>query len=231
MTKELLLLECKLVRRNFRPLFISGLLLIMIAALTYPAVGFYFDIRPFHAYWFFPVAAGGLCSSHGLFLVAWDGMYFNRLMTLPLSMKEYLWAKYFLFLFSGAVCTAVFGGIMATVDTKFTWLLLTTYVYSAGINFPFMIYMSRFNRQKINLSKKSIIASEQNGWNLLSTSIYILVPTTVFYIGYATAGIHRGALLLVLVSLPFLIFLRPIFGWIERSFTARKHSIISDFEK
>ena len=231
MTKELLLLEWKLIRRNFYSLYGTGLFLFMTLALVYPATGFYFDLRPFHAYWLFPIVAGGLCSSHGLFLVAWDGTYFNRLMTLPLSMKEYLWAKYYLFLFSGAIFTTVFGGIMATVDTKLSWLLFATYVYNAGINYPFMIYMSQFNRQKINLSKKSIIASEQSVWNLLSASIYILAPATVFYIGYATDDIYRGALLLALVSLPFLIFLRPIFGWIERSFTARKHSIISDFEK
>jgi len=229
--KSYLLLEWKLIRRNFRPLFITVMLLFMTLALVYPATSFYFDIRPFHTHSVFPIFAGGLCASHGLFLVAWDGMYFNRLMTLPLSMKEYLWAKYYLFLFSGAIYTTVFGGIMATVDTKFSLLLLATYVYNAGINFPFMIYMSQFNRQKIDLSKKSIIASEQSAWNLLSTSIYILAPATVFYIGYATDGIYRGALLLVLVSLSCLIFIRPIFRWIVRSFLARKHSIISDFEK
>ncbi len=169
--------------------------------------------------------------AYGTYLIAWEGSFFNRIMTLEVSMRTYLNAK-FVLLFLLCLMQSLLAILASAVftDKTFSTLLAGALLYNLGINLPLTIHMGQFNLKKINLGTSSIIFTEQSGWNALYALLFfvpamIIAFSVQLYTNYTNIPFAFAGAGLLGISLYWAFFK----SYTVRSFKRRRYELLKAY--
>ena len=226
---EIISLELKLIFRNKRPrstVIISGVIL-LYGLFFYPQ---YLKSENFTMLFLFALLVTGIfITNYGQFLFSWQSGHFDGLMSYHLNMKQYIRAKFSLFV---VVCSLQF--LLSTFYVLMGWRIfpiqLAAFLYSIGVNTFVTIYAATFNYKYLNLTKSASMNFQGIGavqW--LQSLLVAFGPVLVFYLLNRFAGYWVAVGTISLIGIAGLAFNRMLINWLAGQFHFRKHKILEGF--
>ena len=159
---ELMGLELKLILRHKRTKSVLYLALIFMfyGLLIYSNHQFNNKL-----YWliFVGIFINGLgMLSYGQFIVAWEGKYFDGILTREGSILDYFRAKYYLLVSFCIVCY-ILTTPYVLYGTRILWIQTACFLFNIGISALIMLFFSQYNRKRIELSQGSAMSWQGTG--------------------------------------------------------------------
>ncbi len=228
---DIIALDLKLIFRNKRPrslIILSGIFL-LYGLMFYPK---YLQTGNYTMLFLFALIITGLfISNYGQFLFAWQSSHFDGLMSYNINMKQYIKAKFYLFL---TVCTLQF--LLASFYGFMGWRILpiqlAAFLYSIGVNGFVTIYAATFNARYLDLNKSASMNFQGVGavqW--LQSLLISFGPAAIFYVLNKFAGFWPAVLSISALGIAGLIFNEQIIHWLAGQFNLRKHTILQGFRE
>lgn len=222
-------LELKQIWRNKRP---RSMLLISIFILLYPLMvveelaegktGMVLSMVSLAVV--FPMA------TYGQFLIAWESQYFSLLLARPVSSREYMEAKYYLFLCFTSLSTLLCL-LFGLLDLRFVPIALAVGIFSMGVTAYLVLYLAAYNTRPADLGKGGM------SWDGVGASQFILiipvfVPVLLIYWLLSLAGGHHAALAgLAVMGIAGIMLKNRLIPLLQRHFERRKHILAISFKQ
>lgn len=160
---------------------------------------------------------------------AWDSPHFDKLMTSPLRVREYIRAKYYLMIGSVVIMFLlslpyIYFGI------EVLWVNLASALFNVGVGSIVLLLFAMFNRRGMSLSKSNVFNFEG-----VQMSQFLMVPIALgfpllLYGGFAIFGRPMTGIFSIGGVGLFGLMLHPILlPRLERMFHKYKHSIAEGF--
>ena len=160
--------------------------------------------------------------TYGQFLYAWEAGYFDFLLVRKINYGKYLWVKVFLL---SATCIGAFLIITPFIIGNSLALksLAVALFYNLGINLPLMLFLSLYNRSRIDISAGAFSMQGKSGQQVLNVFILILSPAilSAFLINYF--GIENCFWILGGLGLTGILLTPFTFNSILKLFIKKKH--------
>ncbi|OEK07126.1 DUF5687 family protein [Roseivirga misakiensis] len=130
---------------------------------------------------------------YGQFLLSWDSSFFDFVLVRKSTFKEYIEAKYYLF-----VLISTIGFVVSLGYGYFGWKIVLinfcAYLFNIGINVFAVMRIAMFNPKKIDLNKRAAFNYEGVGAAQFLIAIPIMILPYLIYaplaiFGYADLGI------------------------------------------
>ena len=226
---ELISLELKLLFRHKRPKSM------MYSTVFFLFLGLLFYHNPVYVKsmgWLIYVGifiTGMAMFTYGQFIVAWEGKYFDGILTRKNSLFDYFRTKYYV-LVSFCIVYYLLTTPYVIFGMKFLWIQTACFLFNIGVNVYFILWFAQYNRKKIELTKGMSF-----NWQGLGASQYILfIPAIVLPILIVSIFQWTGLGSWGLVSLGFLGLLgilchKEILRFIFRRFTQKKYELAEGF--
>jgi hypothetical protein len=222
-------LEFRFIWRNKRP---RTVLLMTILFLGY---GLLIFTQPeyegnYTMYVLFSIIITGMFMlNYGQYLLGWEGVHFDHVLTRNVSFQDYYMGKFLLFsITSGAAM------VLSIPYAYFGWevllVLFCVFLFNLGINSHFVMFFGSFNPKKIDLSKGSVF-----NWQGVGASQFLLVmpvlgmPVLVFFIGQFFWGQMGGAILVGVMGLLGLAGTRIWVNALASFLKKQRYEIANDF--
>ena len=169
--------------------------------------------------------------SYGQFLFAWHSGYFDGLMALPISIREFIRAQWVLFI---AVSTLTF--VLASPYGLMSWKIIpfqiAAFLYNIGINSVVVIYFSTRSYKAIDLTRSATFNYQGTGMSQWLNMLVVLLAPVLLYFGLAWAFNSWVALTVIgLLGLVSLLLQNWWINWLTGQFQARKHTILAGFRE
>lgn len=190
---SLIQLEIKMIMRNSRPktMLIMSFVFLLYGFMIYANEMWYGN--PLFIMGVGVFLTGFLMMNHGQFMFSWESSYFDFLLTRSLSLKEVLFAKYWLF--AAAVCFSFIITLpYAFFNTNIAFYNIAATLYNIGVNILLLMYISTLNKKRIDLTKSAFFNYEG-----ASVSQFLLIfpflgfPVVIVYLfglyDYAIGGV------------------------------------------
>jgi hypothetical protein len=226
---DMIALDLKLIFRNKRPrslVILSGVFL-LYGFIFYPK---YLDSGNDSMLFLFALLITGLfISNYGQFLFAWQSSHFDGMMTLNTNMKQYIKAKFSLFL---TVCTlqlllASFYGLMSW---RIVPIQLAAFLYSVGVNSFITIYVATYHYKYLDLSKSASMNFQGIGAAQWLQSLAISFgPALIFFLIDKFFGSWTAVIVISALGILGLVLHDQIINWLVLQFNKRKHKILEGF--
>ncbi|MEJ7586540.1 MAG: DUF5687 family protein [Ferruginibacter sp.] len=228
---EMISLDLKLIFRNKRPrslMILSGVIL-LYGLLFYPQ---YLKTESYTTLFIFALLIVGIfISNYGQFLFAWQSSHFDGIMSYNFNMKQYIKAKFLLFV---TVCTLQFliAGFYGLMGWRILPIQLAAFLYSIGVNSFATIYAATFNYKYLDLRKSASMNFQGIGAVQWVQSLLIMFgPALVFYLLNRFFGFWAAIVSISVLGMAGIAFHDLIIGWLVRQFNIRKHKILEGFRE
>ena len=226
---DLIALDLKLIFRNKRPrsLIILSAVFLVYGFIFYPK---YLETNNDSMLFLFALLVTGLfVSNYGQFLFSWQSSHFDGMMTYNTNMKQYIKAKFSLFL---TVCTLQF--LLASFYGFMSWRIipiqLAAFLYSVGVNSFITIYVATYHYKYLDLSKSASMNFQGIGAVQWLQAIFIsFAPALIFFLLDKFFGFWTAVLVICCLGLIGLALCDQIIGWLATQFNLRKHKILEGF--
>ena len=168
---ELIGLELKLILRHKRTKSVVSLTPIFLL------YGFIFYSNPQYKHnttWLIFVGiivTGMLMLMYGQFIIAWEGKFFDGILTRNGSFFDYFRAKYYLLVSFCLVCY-VLTTPYAFYGMRILWIQTACFLFNIGISAFILLWFAKFNRKRIELAQGSAFNWQGTG----VTQFIILFP-------------------------------------------------------
>ncbi len=177
---------------------------------------------------------GGFNMMFGQRVPAWDSSYYPLMMTQNVPYKEYLKAKWSLFVIVTFISMIVAMGY-AVVSWEFYFTIFAAGLYNLGVNSYLTLLGGAYNKQPIDLNVASKgFTSGQNNFNIKLLIILIpqlLLPMAVFALMKFFAGMIAAVVSLGVLGLVGFFVRDKIFDQIVKVYKTQKYSTLSAFKK
>lgn len=116
--------------------------------------------------------------TYGQFLFAWEGGYFDLILVKKIDYRKYINVKVFLL---AATCIAAYLLIAPFLfNNAYAFNSITiALLYNLGINLPLMVFLSLYNRTRIDISAGAFSWQGKGGQQMLNVLILILAPALI----------------------------------------------------
>jgi len=167
---EMIALELKLILRHKRTksiLYVT-LLFILYGLIFYPNPVYKDNIG-----WlvFVGIVVTGITMlAYGNYIVAWESQFFDSILTRNSRLSDYFRAKYYM-LVSFCVVSYIITTPYAFFGTKILWIQTACFLFNVGVNSLITLWMSKYNRKRMELSKGTAFSWQGTGASQL---IYLL---------------------------------------------------------
>jgi hypothetical protein len=227
-------LELKLIMRHKRPKSTT------MMSILFMAYGLIFYTNKMYTDGFamliFPgiFMTGFLMLSYGQFVPGWQSAHFDALLTKRLSPYTFYLGKFWLFV---PACTVAYlvtllYGLMPNVGGKIMLINTACYLYNIGINTFVVLYLSTYNKKRIDLSKAASF-----NWQGVGASQFImmlpalLVPILINFVFSLLGNPWWGIAALGVVGLLGFLFHKQLLGIVVRRFQQEKYTIAAGFRQ
>ena len=215
---ELIGLELKLILRHKRPkqLFYNALFALVLLGVMFYAFPIYNKnvlLKNFIGI----AIVGFMMTNYGQLLVAWEGKFFDGIISRKISLYDYFKAKYYLLIllcFVGYILTlpyAFFGMRILLVQTA-------GFLYSIGVNTYIMLLLAQHNRKRIDLSQSVTNNTQGMSASRFFQGLLMTFPLFFLMIFSAFKLIDWGVGALAILGIIGLLCQKWIFQSIYRSF-------------
>jgi len=176
---ELIGLELKMILRHKR----TKSILYMSAFFTLYGLLFYSNpIYKDRIGWLILVGiivTGFMMISYGQFIVAWEGKYFDGILTRKGSLYDYFRAKYYL-LVSFCIVSYILSSPYAFMGIRFLWIQTACFLFNIGVSACILLWFAQYNRKRIELSQASAFNWQGTGAaQFISMLPVLLLPALV----------------------------------------------------
>ena len=167
--------------------------------------------------------------NYGQFLLSWNSGFFDFVLTRKSTFKDYLEAKYLLFL-----STSTIAFVLSLAYGYFGWKIilinLCAFLFNIGINVFVVMRISMFRPKKIDLNKRAAFNYEGVGAAQFLIVIPIMILTYVIYTPLAIMG-HEivGIALTGAAGLIGFIFRHKSLDALTKYFITNRHKIAAGF--
>jgi hypothetical protein len=160
--------------------------------------------------------------TYGQFLYAWEAGYFDFLMARKIDYRKYLWVKVFLL---SATCIGAFLVIAPfIIGNSYAFKSLTVALfYNLGINLPLMLFLSLYNRSRIDISAGAFSMQGKSGQQIVNVFILILTPAVLSGFLIYHFGIDNCFRILGGIGLTGILLTPVTFNAIFKLFIKKKH--------
>lgn len=169
---QLIIYESRLILRNkrLRTALSVGLFFIFYPLLSLNQPGYKDGVSYFYFFLgLFQTLA--IPSILGQFLYAWEGSFYNFIQTSPFTIKDYLKAKYCVFiLLMFVMCIA--STVYAFVSWRLVAYMFVGFVFNAGLNLPLLMFMATYNKKAIELNGSAVF----NYQGMQVAHFFIMIP-------------------------------------------------------
>jgi hypothetical protein len=222
-------LEFKFIWRNKRP---RSVLLITILFLGYGLLVFPTDEYSGNYLMdilFSVIITGMFMLNYGQYLLGWEGMHFDHILTRKVSFKDYYMSKFMLFtIVSGAAM------ILSIPYAYFGWeillVLFSVFLFNIGVGSHCTMFFGSLNPKKIDLSQGTVF-----NWQGVGAAQFLLIipvmglPLGLFGIGVIFGSPHLGVAIVGIAGLIGLIGTKLWISLLAKWLTAQRYKISSDF--
>ncbi|HBN6789444.1 TPA: hypothetical protein L3271_003883, partial [Elizabethkingia anophelis] len=166
---------------------------------------------------------------------AWDSSYYPLMMTQNVPYKEYLKAKWWLFVIVTAVSMVLAVFYVFFTSWTFYFTIFAAGLYNLGVNSYLTLLAGAYNKKPIDLNSASKgFTAGQNNFNIKILIIIIpqmLVPMAVFGIVKYFAGMSAAVISLGILGLIGFLLRDKIFDQIVKIYRSEKYSTLAAFKK
>lgn len=181
-------IELRLILRNKRPrtmLYLSAFFLLY--GLIFYTKEMYTNDFPAFLLFIGIFITGVFMINYGQFLYSWQGSHYDFTLTQPVSLRQYLQAKYYM------LCAITIISFLLSIPyVYFGWRILfihgATALFNIGVNVWIVMNMGMWGPKRIDLKKASAFNYEGVGAAQWLMSIPILLGPYLFYIPFNMAG-------------------------------------------
>ncbi len=167
----------------------------------------------------------------GQFLFAWHSGYFDGLMSLPISIREFIRAQFMMFI-AVSTLTFVVTSLYGLISWKIIPFQFAAFLYNIGINTVVVVYFSTRSYKGIDLNRSATFNYQGTG---MSQWINILLVTLIPMLLYlCLAWLFNdwvGLTVLGGLGLISLLLQNWWINWLTNQFLLRKHTILSGFRE
>lgn len=178
---------------------------------------------------------GGFNFIFGQRVPAWDSSYYPLMMTQKVPYKDFLKAKWSLFIIaiSFSMIFAIFYAFVISWEFYFT--IFAAGLYNLGVNSYLTLFAGAFNKKPIDLNSASKgFTSGQNNFNIKLMLMLIpqmLLPMAVFALMKHFLGMTAAVSSLGILGLIGFLLRDKIFNQIVKVYKSEKYSTIAAFKK
>ena len=178
---------------------------------------------------------GGFNLMFGQRVPAWDSSYYPLMMTQNVPYKEYLKAKWWVFVIVTAISMVIAVFYAFLTNWEFYFTIFAAGLYNLGVNSYLTLLAGAFNKKPIDLNSASKgFTAGQNNFNIKILLIIIpqmLVPMAVFGIVKYLAGMSAAVISLGILGLIGFLLRDKIFDQIVKIYKSEKYSTLAAFKK
>lgn len=221
-------LDLKLIWRNKRPR------MTVILALVFLLYGLmFYNNDTFQSMYVFAgiFITGMFVSNFGQFIPAWDSSYYSMMMAQNIPMRKYLDSKAILLTASVVVC--LFLSIpYVYFGYKILAINIACALYNIGVNIPAILWISAYNKKRIDLEKSPMMNYEGMGaaqWIMIIP--FLLVPLLIYGASKAIANTDVAIIILGVFGVIGIVFRNFIFNKITNLYQAQKYGMIQGFKQ
>ena len=140
--------------------------------------------------------------SYGNFIVAWEGKFFDGILTRKCSLFDYFRAKYYL-LVSFCIISYIVTTPYAFIGIRFLWIQTACFLFNIGVGACVVLWFAQYNRKRIELSQGSAFNWQGTGasqfvFMLPAMLLPVLIAAIFKWIGLGDWGLGVLALIGVL---------------------------------
>jgi Family of unknown function (DUF5687) len=232
LTGELVALNLRLVLRNKRTkaVVLMTLVIMLYGFLFYKPVYMKSDNMPMVLLGAMFIT-GIFIMNYGQFLFAWHSGYFDGLMSLPISIREFIRAQFMMFT-AVSTLTFVVTSLYGLISWKIIPFQIAAFLYNAGINTVVVIYFSTRSYKGIDLTRSATFNYQGTGMSQWINMLVVLLAPMLIYI--FLAWLFNSWVALTVLGLLGLISLLLQNWWINLltdQFRIRKHTILAGFRE
>jgi hypothetical protein len=230
----LISLELKLILRHKRPKSTT------MMSVFFLAYGFIFYTNEIYTNGFamllFPgiFMTGFMMMSYGQFVPGWQSAHFDALLTKRLSPYTFYLAKFWLFV---PACTVAYlvtllYGFMPGQGGKIMLINTACFLYNIGVNTFVVLYLSTYNKKRIDLSK-----SASFNWQGVGASQFIMMLPALLLpiLIYLPFGLMDkpwwGIAAMGLIGFLGFLFHKQLLGVVVKRFQQEKYAIAAGFRQ
>jgi len=168
--------------------------------------------------------------TYGQFLFAWEAGYFDLLLAKKIDYHKYLFVKVFLL---AATCLGAYLLITPFIISNplAFYSITVALLYNLGINLPLMIFLSLYNRTRIDITAGAFSMQGKSGQQVLNVLILILAPAIISGFLINNFGIIVCFKILGSAGLMGIILLPFIYNAILRRFIKKKYIMSAAFRE
>lgn len=223
-------LEIKLILRHKRTkqvLYTTGFFL-LYGLIFYPRMELYEGGMLFFAAIFI---TGFMMFLFGQWLIAWDGMYFDGMMTQNISAREYIEANYYLM---SGFCILSF--ILTTpyffFGMKIVYLHVAALMVNLGLNVFFYVFLATYNTKPLDLSK----GNTMNTQGMTIKNFLVIFPVIVLPWGSIALlnlffSFEISLLIMGMLGFVGLLFHKQLLNICVKQFQRRKYLLAESYRE
>jgi len=228
---EILSLEIKLILRHKRT---KSLLYISAFFLLYGLIFYTKDEYSKSNGLLFFIAmfmTGLLMFMYGQWVISWDSMHFDSLMTKNIPIRTYINANYYLLISFNILCFLLTTPYFF-LGEKIIFMHLAAFIFNIGVNVYLLLFLATYNTKRIDLSKTS--AMNYQGTTYKSFLIVIPILFLPMVIVGALSSLASMTIALWTISLlggAGILFRKPLITICVNQFNKRKYALAEGFRE
>ena len=224
-------LDLKLIFRNKRPrsLMIMSSLILLYGFIIYPK-----NLQTDNYYMVFfgaQLITGIFIVNYGQFLFAWQSNHFDGMMSYNINMKQYLKAKFSLFILVSSM-QFLFVSFYGFLNWRVLPIQVAAFLFNIGINSFMIMYLATYNYKYLNISKSASMNRQgTDSSQILQGIIVAFMPTLLFFLFNKFAGFWITIIVISILGIAGLIITPITINWLAGQFQTRKHKILEGFRE
>ena len=142
---------------------------------------------------------------YGQYLFAWEGSYFDFVLSSKIDIKKYIEAKYYIMAIASFLAFLIMM-IYIFISIDLLWLNIAVLFYSVGVSSMINLYMATFNKKRMDLHASMMSQQGRDNFKqflqaiptlLLMSSIYFAMTWMGLkdYMAFAYGGVGLVSLL------------------------------------
>jgi hypothetical protein len=227
-------LELKLIMRHKRP---KSTTMMSVFFLAYGLIFYTNEIYTNgFAFLIFPgiFMTGFMMLSYGQFVPGWQSAHFDALLTKRLSPYTFYLGKFWMFVPACvlAYLITLLYGFMPEVGGKVVLINTACFLYNIGINTFVVLYLSTYNKKRIDLAKSASFNWQGVGASQFVMMLPALLLPILIYLPFGLMG-HPwwGIAAMGTVGLLGFIFHKQLLGVVVKRFQQEKYNIAAGFRQ
>lgn|GEM_PF-116993 len=228
---EIISLEIKLILRHKRT---KSLLYISAFFLLYGLLFYTNDLYTNSNGLLFFVAmfmTGLLMFMYGQWVISWDSMHFDSLMTKNIPIRTYLKANYYLLISFNIFCFLLTTPYFFFGE-KIIFMHLAAFIFNIGVNVYLLLFLATYNTKRIDLSKSTAMNYQGTTYKSFLIVIPILFLPMIIVGTLSTFASMTVALWTIsLLGVAGILLRKPLITICVNQFNKRKYALAEGFRE